>query len=238
MTLEASPASGQTFLGWTGKCAGVDPVCEVRANKDLSVAAAFTSSVEVPTSPLPKTGAVLCGAADGSVIPCVGTGQDGEFQAGAYSPSPRFVDNGGGTISDLQTGLIWTKAYCNGNSTGPDTPALPWDEAQAYVTEIGNGVCGLSDGSAPGDWRLPNILELISLIDWGTNCPPDGHPFTRPDGSPAASGIGWIWSSTTNANRYPEFGKYFMQVAFCSETVVQKRPITSIGGVWPVKIRP
>ncbi len=38
---------------------------------------------------------------------------------------------------------------------------------------------GLSDGSVAGDWRLPNINELQSLIDYGSIKPalPSGHPF-------------------------------------------------------------
>jgi hypothetical protein len=34
-----------------------------------------------------------------------------------------------------------------------------------------SGMCGLSDGSKPGDWRLPNRNELTSLLDMGRRDP-------------------------------------------------------------------
>jgi len=40
--------------------------------------------------------------------------------------------------------------------------------------------CGIQDGSTYGDWRMPNIREFLSLIDYGNNYPalPDGQPFS------------------------------------------------------------
>ena len=47
---------------------------------------------------------------------------------------------------------------------------------------LANGQCGLSDGSREGDWRLPNIKEMISLFSYNYDekSPPlkEGHPFT------------------------------------------------------------
>lgn len=64
--------------------------------------------------------------------------------------------------------------------------------------------CGLSDGSALGEWRLPNIRELRSLIHYGVHDPalPDtsgvgqwseGDPFWGVSMSP-------YWSSTSFSN--------------------------------------
>jgi hypothetical protein len=54
-------------------------------------------------------------------------------------------------------------------------------------------MCGLSDGSIAGDWRLPNVRELQSLIDYGKYNPalPDGYTsfFTNVQSV--------YWSSTT-----------------------------------------
>jgi hypothetical protein len=64
------------------------------------------------------------------------------------------------------------------------------------------GDCGLSDGSVAGDWRLPNLRELYSLIDFSQDTPalPDGYPFTdvEPSGtyrssSTRASNTVWAW---------------------------------------------
>jgi len=98
-------------------------------------------------------------------------GDDGAYQTGVSS-SPRFTANGDGTVSDNLTGLIWLQdANCFG--------ARIWTNALSDANSLASGSCGLTDGSAPGDWRLPNINELLSLVDWSQSNPslPPGHPF-------------------------------------------------------------
>jgi hypothetical protein len=67
---------------------------------------------------------------------------------------------------------------------------------------LASGLCGLSDGSAAGDWRLPNRNELNSLIDAayynpalsntaGTDHWSAGDPFTDVQLDT------YYWSSTT-----------------------------------------
>ena len=86
------------------------------------------------------------------------TGDDGHYQAGVPVPNPRFTDNGDGTVTDNLTRLTWLKdAGCLGQQTWAD--ALPL----ANTLADGNVACGLADGSAEGDWRLPNRNELASL---------------------------------------------------------------------------
>ena len=108
----------------------------------------------------------------GNTIDCVGTGQDGDIQAGVPHPSPRLTDLGDGTVRDNFTGLIWLRqADCLGQ--------VGWSEALARSNALAEGECELSDGSAPGDWRLPNIRELMSLISVSVahSALPEGHPF-------------------------------------------------------------
>ena len=52
----------------------------------------------------PATGQRTCWNSSGLVIVCEGTGHDGEIQAGA---ALAYVDNGDGTITDVNTGLMW-----------------------------------------------------------------------------------------------------------------------------------
>jgi len=112
-------------------------------------------SVEVN---LPKTGQETCYDETGNVIDCANTGQDGDIQAGASWPSPHFEDNGNGTVTDRLTGLIWLKnANCGGT--------MNWNDALTYCNNLASGSCGLTDGSVAGDWRLPNIIELESLVN-------------------------------------------------------------------------
>ncbi len=69
-----------------------------------------------------------------------------------------LVDNGDGTITDTRAGLVVVKTSCLDQD--------PWEQSVAMVTRLGDGQCGLADDSAPGDWRLPNKEELISLLEW------------------------------------------------------------------------
>lgn len=55
-----------------------------------------------------RTGQATCYGAQGEVIECKGTGQDGEIQAGIPWPEPRFTDNLNGTVTDNLSGLMWT----------------------------------------------------------------------------------------------------------------------------------
>ena len=70
---------------------------------------------------------------------------------------PRYVDNEDGTVTDLAKGLIWLK---NANCFGLldyTTEALP------AVAALADGTCGLTDGSMPGDWRLPLGEEFLRV---------------------------------------------------------------------------
>ena len=106
-----------------------------------------------------ETGQKTCYDEAGTVIDCAGTGQDGEIRPGVAWPNPRFVDNSDGTVTDMLTGLVWLK---NANCFGQRT----WTSALADANTLASTVCGLSDGSQAGDWRLPSANELQSLIDY------------------------------------------------------------------------
>ena len=110
------------------------------------------------TAPLPQTGQTGCWDDLGNGINCSATGQDGEIRAGVRWPKTRFVDNGNGTITDNLTGLAWLK---NANCFGLQN----WYNAILAANNLANGSsCGLTDGSKAGQWRLPNRIELESLL--------------------------------------------------------------------------
>lgn len=158
VTLTATAANNSNFSGWSGACAGTTPTCVIsRLTTPTLVTATFMGQVTPPPAPVGKTGITTCYGVNHEVVPCAGTGQDGEFRAGASVSPPRFVKNTDGTVDDRLTGIRWTAKSCG---------AFRWDDAVSYVAALGHGACGLSDGSQAGDWRVPNILELLTLLNW------------------------------------------------------------------------
>jgi hypothetical protein len=124
-------------------------------------------------SPVAQTGQTLCWHDSGVPIDCAGTGQDGEYQCGV-SVELRFTYNDDGTVTDNLTGLIWLQdANCFG--------VRFWTDAPSTANGLADGICGLTDGSVAGDWRLPNVRELHSLVAYGDWIPalPADHPFSR-----------------------------------------------------------
>ena len=123
------------------------------------------------TRSLPKTGQRYVYSA----------GDDGTYQAGWWrnrsvlTNKTRFKDNGNGTISDKATGLMWQKIA--------SSDEIIWLDA-IYFTEVLT-LAGYTD------WRLPNVLELLSIVDWTEFDPCINHTFFPQ----TLSDI--YWSSTT-----------------------------------------
>jgi hypothetical protein len=70
-----------------------------------------------------------------------------------------FVDNGNGTITDNATGLTWVQSDSGafGGGTYGDG-SLNWQEALNF--------CESLEAGGASDWRLPDIKELHSLVDY------------------------------------------------------------------------
>ncbi|HBG05118.1 MAG: hypothetical protein A2075_24200 [Geobacteraceae bacterium GWC2_58_44] len=116
---------------------------------------------ELLASNIPRTGKIKCSDWNGRYIPCGGTGQDGEFQAGISSPVPRFKDNGDQSVTDALTGLVWTKdAKVPGPAACGTGLVKSWQQGLDYVK------C-LNDNKflGAGSWRMPNINEMGSLLN-------------------------------------------------------------------------
>ncbi len=158
-----------------------------------------------------------CWDENGAPVACSGTGQDAALQLGV-SVSPRFTDNSDGTVTDNLTGLIWLR---NANCFGTRS----WTAALADANGLADGSCGLNDESAAGDWHLPNVRELHTLIDYGEYNPSlaAGHPFLE-----AQSDL--YWTSTTYENAW-QFA-WFVTV---NAGRVYRELKTTPNYVWPVR---
>jgi hypothetical protein len=130
-----------------------------------------------PAAPVAKTGQTY-------TIGAAGSGEDGDLQKGGGWPSPRFdtatsfIGYGG---VDFLTGLVWQDNL--------STTQKNFSEALTYCNDLETGlvIFGYSD------WRLPNVKELQSLVDFNNKSPalPTGHGFTGVQAS------GQYWTSTT-----------------------------------------
>lgn len=188
---------------------------EVRFSGPVAVADPRPISASIQTgfsAPVPQTGQ----------INSIRAFDDGYIQAGVKPPSPRFKDNNDGTVVDSLTGLMWLKDHqCYFAWNG-------WADAVDFAQNLSTGQCGLNDDSHSGDWRLPNIKELLSLIDYGRYGPalPEGHPF----GSFVASSY---WTSTTRSAEAGESGEAWAVYPYNASVI--SFPTNLSGGVWPVR---
>lgn len=123
-------------------------------------------------------------AASGQAVSYQG-GDDASVHAGVAWPATRFVNNGDGTVTDALTGLVWLKdAGCLASTN--------WTAAMAEAQQLAGGACGLSDGSTAGQWRVPNVWEMESIVDESASAPAltAGSPFINLAG-------GGYWTSTS-----------------------------------------
>lgn len=148
-----------------------------------------------------KTGQKACWDTAGSKVRCAGKGHDGELRKGKQRG---YVDNGDGTITDTGTGLMWEKLDDSGGIHDKDT-FYTWTTAVTQKIATLNtppcfaGYC---------NWRLPNINELRSLVDYG-RVPPIPPAFNESCvagctiATCSCTRIFGYWSSTT-FDLYPD----------------------------------
>jgi hypothetical protein len=166
------------------------------------------NSAAIAAGKLPDTGQTKCYDPSGNTtneIPCAGTGQDGEYSINPMS----FTDNGNGTVTDNNTGLVWQKcsvgqnndATCSGTAT-----TYNWYQATGTLDATYNAttqnICG-SLALAGGGWRLPSKKELVSSVDYSI---PSPGPTIQKNWFPNTV-ASFYWSSTANAYN-PDYAWY------------------------------
>lgn len=112
-----------------------------------------------------------------------------------------FQDNEDDTITDLATGLMWSKNDSGYYEAGTESDGtLNWEEALLWVQEMND-----QEFLGYSDWRLPNVKELQSIVDY-TKSPITTNSPAIDDLFYATSIIncfdeddyGYYWSGTTH----------------------------------------
>ncbi|UHQ21921.1 DUF1566 domain-containing protein [Lysobacter sp. 5GHs7-4] len=106
-------------------------------------------------------------------------GSTGNTSASAAT-SPRFIDNGDGTVTDAAAGLMWSKDTLHGGER------VTFAEAEKTCAAL-----TLGDHA---DWRLATVEELFCLADRSRYSPAIDTAFF-PD-----TASGYYWSSTGDAS--------------------------------------
>jgi hypothetical protein len=153
-------------------------------------------------------------------------GDDGALSKGAAWPEQRFSDNGDGSVTDNLTGLVWLRdAGC--------FPQALWQAAVTEVHALASGQCSLTDSSKAGDWRMPNLVEMESLIDASAANPAltPNHPFRNIAAMP-------YWTSTSyfgGETGSPQAWAVRLADGSYINDSVQNVKATSALGVWAVR---
>jgi hypothetical protein len=114
---------------------------------------------------------------------------------GVDGPTLRYTDHGDGTFTDNNTLLMWEIKLPGGTPGTCDltTHLHGVDSTCTWVDATGVWIAAINMANLGGhsDWRVPNIKELQSIVDYDKTNPAASVP-----GSTAAVSY---WSSTTNA---------------------------------------
>ncbi len=172
-----------------------------------------------------KTGQTTCYDPNGTsgIVDCTETQQQDGFLKNGVSVSDRFTDTLDGSVTDNLTGLIWKKTIYMDNK-------FFWVTAFSY-------------NRLSGDWRIPNIKELQSLVDFGNSSPalPAGHPFIFDN--PISTMSNTVWSCTTDAGN-PDKSFIINLDTGCAESIdkvgtggliIPPEDFEKYHSVWPVK---
>jgi hypothetical protein len=164
----------------------------------LTVVASLLPTTQALAGALGETGQIVQFTArknDGLPGP-VAVPDDGFYKRGAPL---RFKDMNNGTIKDIITGLIWEKKCDSATCATTDLHHIDrafgwngdgatdtiWDWLDDLNAEGGTGFAGRDD------WRMPNIKELQTLVNYGAHDP-------SIDGIFGPTPVESYWSATTH----------------------------------------
>jgi hypothetical protein len=113
----------------------------------------------------------------------------------------RFVNHGNDTVTDKYTGLMWQKT--------PSEYGLNWEQALHYSENLSLG--GFQD------WRLPNIKELLSIVDFSRIRPAINTDFFNHPSPDTTISERFFWSSTTTFVAKEAYGINFYNGDFSAK---------------------
>jgi len=214
--------------GFTQQCGDLDGSGEIAATDALLVLGKAVGQ-SVPDLVCPISVGVLateqkgCSAYNGSSIPCDGTGQDGEFQAGV----PRsFIDNGDGTITDNATGLMWEKLSDDGTIHDIDDVYV-WTDFTVKVTTLNSmAFAGYTD------WRVPNIFELVTLVAFDAGYPKIHAEFDTPTGCEPGCTVLTCSCTQPHADGYWSSTNFYLYGSLWAYVVDFKAGLIQLGHHW------
>jgi hypothetical protein len=176
----------------------------------------------------PATGQTTCWTQAGEMIDCdVEAGEDGYFQAGG---ALSYIWNNDGTLVDMNTKLMWERKDRSGG-IHDGSQKYRWVQAFREFIYALNNTCKSDetvDCSAGGDadcevvlgagevcgfagyrdWRVPNVKEMQSIIDYSRHEPALSMAFSWLCGEGCSMmgetgcsciGHGLMWTSTTSS---------------------------------------
>src|SRR5262249_38739794 len=133
----------------------------------------------------------------------------GFYVAGCPSEG-RFTDDGDGTVMDTCTGLMWQKetADVDGDGQISHGDVISWCDALAYCKDL--------NFAGHDDWRLPNVRELQSIVDYGSIIPAIDPVFSANDPVIGSLQSYPYWTSTSLSDNHdnPHVDDYAWHIDF------------------------
>ena len=149
-------------------------------------------------------------------------GDDGALRLGVPLRPSRFSVEGtvpaaANCIRDAMTGLMWLR--------NPPTNQMKWADTLAYCRKLD----GTQGRGGFADWRLPNLREMQSLLDYGQYAPPlpSGHPFI------GVQAGGTYWTSSVRFPGGPTAIQAFSVSLYWGECSITQ--IVMSAYAWPVR---
>ncbi|MEN7982548.1 MAG: DUF1566 domain-containing protein [Nanoarchaeota archaeon] len=128
----------------------------------------------IVTRKLPDTGQTSCYDGSGNIITCPFPNQP-LAQDGSYAANPpSYTNNGDGTVTDNNTGLVWQQS----------------DDNYSYAFLEAVNYCDNLTLAGYLDWRMPEVMELQYIVNSGTYYPAINSVFSGTD-------YGYYWTFTS-----------------------------------------